>query len=268
MKTNERGAFLGRKLDTLAQVGTSHSHSDDKILLGKGYDISDVAVRYRMVQKKFLTQNLILLLIDIAKEKKNTVLIISLWNAYHCLDKIHVVNDRIYGKRCKTRFCTVCNGIRKATLVNNYKAILDSWKAPQFLTLTWKSCSLDELYEHLNETIVIFNRIKAKLKKRHQRGKGPKIIGIRSIEANFNPETKTYNPHIHILIPNLEIANLLRNEWIAYFNDPKIATPKAQFIRQVIDTEKDLIEVIKYASTVFTDKRKSLKRKRIKHRCW
>jgi plasmid rolling circle replication initiator protein Rep len=57
-----------------------------------------------------------------------------------------------------------------------------------------------------------FKRILTKCNKRHQREKGPKIIGIKSLECNFNPERRTYNPHYHVIVPNWEIAILIKRE--------------------------------------------------------
>ena len=55
-----------------------------------------------------------------------------------------------------------------------------------------------------------FSIIKERCKKRHQRGTGIQLIGIKSLECNFNPQKKTYNPHFHIIVPNKEIATLLK----------------------------------------------------------
>ncbi|TWP23449.1 hypothetical protein ETU10_06890 [Apibacter muscae] len=112
-----------------------------------------------------------------------------------------------------------------------------------------------------------FSLILNRYKKRFQRGKAIQLIGIKSLECNFNPQRKTYNPHFHIITANLEIAEILKKEWLQiwkYKDNPNqiVVSPKAQFIRKVENLERDLIEVIKYGSKIFTEpdiKRKSKK---------
>ena len=75
------------------------------------------------------------------------------------------------------------------------------------------------------------------------------------MECNFNPKTKTYNPHFHLIVPNKEIADLLKKEWLFQWkHSTKLFTsPKAQDIRKVENLERDLIETIKYGSKIFTE---------------
>lgn len=68
-----------------------------------------------------------------------------------------------------------------------------------FLTLTVKSCDARKLPSYMKAFVRGFKRITAKHRKRYQRGKGNKLIGVRSLECNFNPKRKTYNPHFHII---------------------------------------------------------------------
>jgi len=59
-----------------------------------------------------------------------------------------------------------------------------------------------------------FKRIYSKCKKRHQRSNRPKLLGIKSLEGNFNPKRRLYNPHYHIIVPTREVAILLKWEWM------------------------------------------------------
>jgi len=59
-----------------------------------------------------------------------------------------------------------------------------------------------------------FRRIKARYKKRYQRGKSPKLIGIKSLECNFNPTKRTYITHYHFIVPDWKTAILLKREWM------------------------------------------------------
>jgi hypothetical protein len=105
-----------------------------------------------------------------------------------------------------------------------------------------------------------FELIHNRCKKRHGRGKGLKLIGIKSLECNFNPVTKTYNPHYHLIVPNKEIAELLKREWLTQWRPIpkttyryKYTIPGAQKIIPVYNLETALIETIKYGSKIFTE---------------
>jgi hypothetical protein len=192
------------------------------------------------------------LLIDLAKEKCDKEMETSLWNTYHCLNKIYVSEGKLFGKYCKNRLCTVCNSIRKAEMINKYLSVVQSWESPHFVTLTAKSCTAKYLDIRMEKTIEAFQIIKERCKKKNQRGKGPKLVGIRSLECNFNPERRSYNPHFHVLVPSEEIANLLVDEWLRLWTTD-FSIRNAQNIRKVDNTERDLIEIVKYGSKIFTE---------------
>ena len=86
--------------------------------------------------------------------------------------------------------------------------------------------------------------------KRSQRGKGVKVIGIKSLECNFNPTRRTYNPHFHLIVPDKATAELLVNEWLITCK-PKWALRKSQKALRIYNLEKGLIEVVKYGVKVF-----------------
>jgi hypothetical protein len=104
----------------------------------------------------------------------------------------------------------------------------------------------------LREFKEVFQKIREKFKKRHQRGKGIKLVGIKSLECNFNPKTRTYNPHFHLIVPNEATAKILIDEWLQSWGRQH-ALRCAQHTRRVGNLEDDLIEVVKYGSKIFTD---------------
>jgi hypothetical protein len=161
-------------------------------------------------------------------------------------------NGRVYGKYCKNRFCTLCSGIRKAEIINKYLPIVSSWKEPYFVTLTIKAVKAHELGNRVKDMLRAFKKILNKYKKRNQRGTGIKLMGIRSLECNFNPLSRTYNPHLHLIVPNKEIASLLIKEWCEIWTI-KDVNPKGQHFVKVWDKEKALIEIVKYSTKIFTD---------------
>lgn len=81
---------------------------------------------------------------------------------------------------------------------------------------------------------------------------------VRSLECNFNPYKRTYNPHFHLIVPDIETAEILVKEWLALWTFPEpgkkpLANRKGQYYRPIKDMTTDLVEVIKYGTKVFTD---------------
>jgi hypothetical protein len=72
------------------------------------------------------------------------------------------------------------------------------------------------------------------------------------LECNFNPEERTYNPHYHIIVPNWEIAILLKREWMKLWTK-RYTNGWAQDIRKITNKVEGLIEVVKYGSKIFTE---------------
>jgi hypothetical protein len=195
---------------------------------------------------------MVLSLIDLACEAGDEEKKKAFWNTYHCQNKIFTADDRLYGTYCKNRFCTLCCSIRKADIINRYLPIVQTWEDPHFLTLTVKSVPYSRLKDHMRSMVEVFRKIIDKYKKRKARGKGTKLIGIRSLESNFNPVKKTYNPHFHVLVANAEMGYLLLNEWVSRGKRKRVGR-QAQNIQKVQDQLSILIELIKYGSKIFTE---------------
>lgn len=97
-----------------------------------------------------------------------------------------------------------------------------------------------------------FRKITSRCRKRAQRGRGIKLMGIKSLECNFNPVKRTYNPHLHLIVANKQMAELIIAEWLKLCT-PKFARRPAQNMQPVKNTEKTLIEIVKYGSKIFTE---------------
>ena len=108
------------------------------------------------------------------------------------------------------------------------------------------------LKQRLKNTLRAFRIIINRYRKKNQRCKGIKFMGIKSLECNFNPKRKTYNPHLHLIVANKEMADLFISEWLKLWTDEG-TYKRAQHARKVEDTEKDLIEIVKYGSKIFTE---------------
>lgn len=244
---------------TLAQTGTEPGGKRAIMLTGTGSDATNLKALKGRAKRKLITQKMMLGLIDVL-DQKNEMIVNgmsekrkkSFWNTYHCQNKIYTANGKLYGRYCKNRFCTLCCSIRKAAIINSYLPFVQTWKEPYFVTLTVRSVPLYKLKAVIRSVLKGINNIIAKYKKRNQRGKGIKLMGVRSLECNFNARKKTYNPHFHLIVPNREIAKIIINEWLTTSN-PGWNLPVAQKMSKIMDNQKALIEVVKYGSKIFTD---------------
>ncbi|MBK7039685.1 MAG: protein rep [Bacteroidetes bacterium] len=247
-------------LNTLAQRGTEKPEKVSKkkkiTVTGKGADLSKTNQMNGWAKRKSITQKILLALIDIAKEKGAFDRVEQYWNAYYCLSRAYSSEGRLFGKYCKNKFCTVCLCIRKAEILNKYLPILKNWNDAYFVTLTIKAIPYERLSLLVCKLVEGFEKISDKYRKRTQRGRGNSLMGIRSLECNFNPIMKTYNPHFHIIVPTKEIAIILINEWVKLWKDTngtKWTTRAAQNMRKVQNIERDLIECVKYGTKIFTE---------------
>ncbi len=222
------------------------------LIKGKGTPIEGNKSLKNRAKRKVISQTMTLNLIDVVKQKGDTDRLQAYWNTYHCQNKLISHDGNLHGNYCKNRFCTLCLSIRKAEIINRYYPELKKWEDPHFVTLTVKAVSAKNLKKWIKGMKRAFKLISDRCKKRHQRGKGIKLTGIKSLECNFNPKKKTYNPHYHLIVANKEIANILKNEWLKQWT-PKHSYHKAQHIRKVENMERDLIETIKYGSKIFTE---------------
>ncbi len=242
-------------LDTLAQKRTSLNSDVEKLpllLSGEGSELNNTESLMARAKRKSVTQAMVLSLIDVARKKNKHDRVKAYWNTYHCQQRLVTHEGRSYSKYCKNRFCTVCLSIRKATIINKYLPYLNTWEDPYFLTLTVKAIPAYQLPRYVKGFLKLFGKIVEKYRKRSQRGKGIELEGIRSLECNFNPQRRTYNPHFHILVRNKQIGDILLMEWLERFNR-KYASPLAQKLVEVENRELALIEIVKYGSKIFTE---------------
>jgi len=256
-----------KQIYTLVENGAdfinSKAHNPEIAISGNGSDMSNQKALKGKAKRKMITQKMALSLIDISNDKKQYEQTKSYWNTYHCQNTLFSKNGRTYGLYCKNRHCTLCSANRKADIMNRYLPILKEWHDPYFVTLTVKSVTKKNLRKWIKEGLLRgFHQIVEKHRKRYQRGNGIKLMGIKSLECNFNPKTNTYNPHFHIIVPSKTMADILVNEWLLKWGTVH-TNKKAQKSLRVTNKEKALIEVVKYGSKIFTepDVRKKSKQK-------
>tara|TARA_R110002012_G_scaffold11112_7_gene49973 strand:+ start:63565 stop:64593 length:1029 start_codon:yes stop_codon:yes gene_type:complete len=237
---------------TLADNGTNKTGQNNIIVNGKGSDLSKKEALKGRAKRKTITQIMMLNLITIAQQNGEPELEKSYWNTYYCQQNIITADGRLYGKYCKNRFCTLCCANRKAEMINKYYPIMKDWKEPYFLTLTVKACNAQQLKAYINSMLSTFQKIIEKHRKKHQRGKGKKLIGVKSLESNFNPVKNTYNPHFHIITKEKWMAEVILEEWLN--RSKKGYTLRwSQNLQPVHNLQTGLIEIIKYGSKIFTE---------------
>jgi hypothetical protein len=59
------------------------------------------------------------------------------------------------------------------------------------------------------------------------------------------------NPHLHITVPNKKMADILKTEWLLYWGD--LTNEAGQKVLRIKDKERNLKEVIKYSTKIFTE---------------
>lgn len=184
-----------------------------RTLLEKGTDLADKRALKGRAKRKLTAQALCVWIASEVEKMGDKELARTFWNTFHCQRKLVSHEGRTYGRYCKNRFCPLCASIRKAELINSYLPVIQTWEDPHFVTLTQKSIPVQRLERWFFGVDKAFRQIKNKYKKRNQRGKDIKLMGIKCLECNFNPKRKAYNPHLHLLVPNKTMAKLLIKEW-------------------------------------------------------
>jgi hypothetical protein len=110
------------------------------------------------------------------------------------------------------------------------------------VTLTAPTVSKRQLKSELDKRTKAFRFIiNERLRKVHK----VKFNGIRKTECTYNEREDKYHPHYHLFVEGANVAHLIRDEWVRYWNT---ASVKAQDVRKIGTTEKDLMEVFKYAT--------------------
>lgn len=221
------------------------------IIQGQGSELNTQKTLHGRAKRKIIGQKMALSLIDCAAQKGNVERIKSYWNTFHCQNTLYKFEGKFHGQFCKNRFCPLCSSIRKAEIINRYYPVMKQWEQPYFVTLTIKVCKQPSLNKMCKGMIRAFRKINEKARKSNQRGRGIRLIGVKSLECNFNPVAKTYNPHFHLIVQSKEIAETLIAEWLRIWTR-KFTIRAAQDMRPITNLESALIETIKYGSKIFT----------------
>ena len=243
----DSGGKKGVSLDTLAQLRTNGQNNEIGPLR-KCTLASDKKTLKKRARRKYLSNNLTLKLIDAAKGNEQGNKGKNYWSTFHCANVLQITDKgKVIGKYCKQRWCPVCNAIRTAKLINQYKPHFQDWQNPQFVTLTIPNVHATELRRTLEAMQINFRKVKDSLNKTAKRNGRTKLKGVRKLECTFNLIRNDYHPHYHFLIEGLDNSIELVNRWLNAYPSANI---KAQDIRKADD--KSLIEVFKYFTKLIT----------------
>ena len=205
-------------LDTLAQLRTEHDGGRSKFI--------------KRQKAKAITLGQLFPLINLDSRLKK-----SYWRTYHCNKLILQEGHKMTTKYCNARWCTVCNRIRMAKMINAYSIPLLKLKDLHFVTLTKPNVKGKELSSEIDGMYRSWRAVNGNMRKRYNQ----KIKGIRKLECTYNAKTDSYNPHFHILINGKQSAKLLIDLWLK--RNPT-ADRKGQDMRKAKDGS--LIELFKY----------------------
>lgn len=104
---------------------------------------------------------------------------------------------------CRDRLCPMCAKRKSLKNFSTLSKVLDVLNQNNkyrylFCTLTLKNCEYTELSNTLNQIKIGFTNF---LKSHFFRGKNKQFLGcFKSIEITINTDTRTFHPHIHLLI--------------------------------------------------------------------
>jgi len=223
-------------LDTLAQLSTKSIQPNKNKGLPK-QKLTQETLQKRAKSKAF-TFSYLFDLIDLKSDLTK-----SYWQTYYCSTSILQEGKTLTSKYCNQRWCLTCNRIRTAKIINGYKSEIESFKNPQFVTLTIpnvKGCALKNTIQDMNKTI---SKINNNLKRRHK----AKIRALRKYECTYNKQRNDYHPHFHLIIDGREEAKLLVKSWLKHY---KCADVKGQDISAA--DNGTMVELCKYFTKIIS----------------
>ena len=164
--------------------------------------------------------------------------------------------DTFHFWKCRKKWCTTCQNIRTADLINGYKHLLEDFKEPQMLVLTMRNCKGRELESQYKKMVHAFKLANRNIKKTH----GIQIDGIRTWECTYNTQADTYHPHFNVIVEGREVAELIRSYWMDFWNKRAHGSSRifCQSIRSIA-TQQDMVEAFKYSTKLSVEHKEEVK---------
>ncbi len=199
----------------------------------------------KKTRKKLVTQWINMPLINLNSKMKKYY-----ERAFHCSSRLYQQGDKIYSRRCNSRTCMACNGVRTAAYLGFYAEQMLELLEPQFLTLTAKTVECpdaDTLRHYIDAREYIWRKI---FKNAHEQKGVINLKGIRAMEITVRPDGH-YHIHFHFIIDGYQNAVWVKQQWLKHY-------PEAlEYLQKIvpITSKGALLEVFKYG-TKFMDKTK------------
>lgn len=244
-------------LDTLASRVTEEVENGVSMRFDLKTKCGNSATLLKRARAKFLTVGIVKKLVDISDSPLKK----GYWNSYHCAEVLEKKGHTITTHYCKNRWCLVCNRIRTARLIKQYKPLLDLWGSDQyFITLTIPNVPADQLDASMRDMQKVFAGIFGKMRKRiHSNSPDAvRLEGLRKLECTYNPVRNDYHPHYHCIVHGFAAADFILREWLQRFPS---ASASAQDIRKG-DTNSAM-ELFKYFTKLISGKSKTKKNRSI-----
>ena len=225
-------------LDTLAQLSTNECKGLNFNKLDQKFfsqDKDKINLQKRARAKAF-TNSYLFDLIDLKSPLQK-----SYWNTYYCSKTILQEGKKISSKYCNNRWCSTCNRIRTAKMINGYAGSIESFKDAQFVTLTIPNVKARDLSLAIDEMNNSLRAITKNLKKTYN----IRLRALRKYECTYNNRTNEYHPHFHLIVDGLDSSIKLVDLWLNRF---KKADIKGQDISKADSTS--LIELCKYFTKI------------------
>jgi hypothetical protein len=163
---------------------------------------------------KFLTEAMAVGLANVSESRLTK----AYWNTFYCSSVLHKKGESLTGKYCKNRWCLVCCRIRSAQLIKQFAPVLESWPQKHLVTLTVPNCLGPDLAATIKQMKAGFDTIRRGFTMQHRRKqRATALVALRKLEATHNPDSDSYHPHFHLVVPDLATANELRAAWLLQF---------------------------------------------------
>ncbi len=173
--------------------------------------------------------------------------------AYHCSSEALERDGILYIGKCKKRHCIMCQHIQTNDLINAYLPSLKALQeeAPLFMvTLTAKNIKATSP-KALRDEIRLYNKEFTRIKDNIRKTHSMTLNGFKKVECTYNQNTNEYHPHLHLIVQGQAEAELIKAYWIIQmkkrYGRNKVGH-KGQEVKPIGNTEKDYIEVFKYAT--------------------
>lgn len=244
-------------LDTLALAVTELVENDVSMRFDQKTKCENSSTLLKRAKAKYLTVGIVKKLVDIFDSPLKK----GYWNSYHCAEVLEKKGDTITTHYCKNRWCLVCNRIRTAKLIKQYKPLLDLWgKEQYFITLTIPNVPAEQLNDAMSEMQKVFTGILEKMRQQVCR-KNPDAVrleGLRKLECTYNPIRNDFHPHYHCIVHGSIAAKFILDEWLRRF---PLANASAQDVQR--GDANSAMELFKYFTKLISGKSKTKKNRSI-----